>query len=693
MSAAAYADNYVYAETIRDAILSKERSDPRGISLVGLVIIGDLTLSSCKLNIPLSISGSHVLGKVELTDSRTMRLKLSDHRSPTVYHEPVSLSGAEIDGALFAASAQFRDGLSMISTSIHGLVSLFNADFSATTRNSALIADGLRVEGDTLLSEASMHASVSMRRSEIGGDLMLGGVSFDRPYAAAFIGDGMRVGGSLLAPDTTAAGSISIVGAKISGQLVLGDSVLVAPPEEGASVVADGVTVGSDFVADRLYSLGALRMPGAVIHGQLRLRSANLLGSPIAFLGDSMEVREIASFESTYAQDSFRLIGSEFKGQLDLQKFIQRGSSDSEEATMLLEGIRVSGGVFGEKVSATVSVSFARARISGALDLEHLNMHTDSSQPELNLRGMVLDGDLLLQTVSGAPSIGLSDARIHGSVTLAESAVDLVRADRLEVAGVLDLSTKKRFKASFEGASISRFHIRNNQKPVDLIAMESVFGWKIGAFSGPPFQNVRHVEQWLSSSSSPESSDGGQAWEEVARAFERGGRPADGRWLRYRSSVRSTRTASTSARAWRTAYRAICGSGHYPWMAVGWLIVVFVAAFAAASLSGPNFTTAATIGIRADLSSSSPTGEQSFIKPTVGRPKASQWNQNWEVSQFSATSYAASIAFPVTNLSVSDSWTPPRGPLSLYFSLLKAAAWILTALLLAGVAGVLRRVP
>lgn len=67
-----------------------------------------------------------------------------------------------------------------------------------------------------------------------------------------------------------------------------------------------------------------------------------------------------------------------------------------------------------------------------------------------------------------------------------------------------------------------------------------------------------------------------QPWQKLAAVYEGNGQPADVRWMRYRSAVRSSRGTKGAQRGWaRQAYRWTSGHGYYPLTALSWLVVIF----------------------------------------------------------------------------------------------------------------------
>jgi hypothetical protein len=124
------------------------------------------------------------------------------------------------------------------------------------------------------------------------------------------------------------------------------------------------------------------------------------------------------------------------------------------------------------------------------------------------------------------------------------------------------------------------------------------------------------------------------------------------------------------------------------------LVVIFVLAWSLTAIWADEFTTASTATIREDLTAraEAPSGqaEDSPIPdPLPGRLPAAWCTDGWDVPCLNPPVYALATAFPAA--AATQAWTPPDGWPTVVFYVLRLAAWVFTALLLAGVTGLLRR--
>jgi hypothetical protein len=223
-----------------------------------------------------------------------------------------------------------------------------------------------------------------------------------------------------------------------------------------------------------------------------------------------------------------------------------------------------------------------------------------------------------------------------------------------------------------------------------LPRLGEVTGWRIQDVRGVIRTERKAAADWLSSQPAP------QPWQEAAAVYERNGQPADARWMRYRSAVRSTR--STKGLSWlgRQTYRWTTGHGYYPLAALFWLAAIFIVALGLTAAWADDFTTATTATIRDDLTTraeSTASGAQaedpSIPDPLPGRLPAAWCTDGWDVACLNPPVFALTTAFPAA--AATQPWAPPDDWRTVVFYVLRLAAWVFTALLLAGVTGLLRK--
>lgn len=233
----------------------------------------------------------------------------------------------------------------------------------------------------------------------------------------------------------------------------------------------------------------------------------------------------------------------------------------------------------------------------------------------------------------------------------------------------------------------------------------SATGWVIGDIHGPLRDDWRIARDWLSSPppavepadplqrTSPQRASP-QPWHALADVYERNGDPAAARRLRSEAANMVTRQSPCPTRAVRFAYRMMVGNGYYPLRAFVWLMVVVAAGWILVSANRESIVPAPT---RAKVAAEA---VENHVKST-GEP-LKKWqpltaetpcvvHQGYPC--MSPFSFAVNNIFPPAGMLGVPDWAvaPDANVLVVVLALLKLAAWALTALLLAGVTGLIRK--
>jgi hypothetical protein len=524
--------------------------------------------------------------------------------------------------------------------------------------------DPLTVDRVTLhalnLSGSHFAGAIGLLNAHITGQLNLRGahVTGTDTNGNVVNADWVRVdgAGAFLDQGFTAAGAVRLSHAHITGQLSLRGARITGDDTNGNSVHADGMRVdgGGAYLDQGFTAAGAVRLPGAHITGQLSLRGARITGDDTN--GNSVHADGMRVDGDTYldqgftAQGAVRLLGAQVTGQLNLSGANIAGADDDGNCVNA-DDMRVDGGgaYLGQGFTGAGAVRLPGAHITGQLSLRGARITGDDTNGNsVHADGMRVDGDTYLDQGFTA----------QGAVRLPSSAVgDLYVGDT--------------------GQSLPK--------------LGDATGWRIRDLQGVVRTDRKAAARWLDSQSAA------QPWQELAAVYERNGQPADARWMRYKSAVRSTRsTRSRPSRLGRQIYRWTTGHGYYPLAAVVWLVVIFGLAWGLAAINADQFTTTSTPVISADLEeraeAATATGAEEdppIPDPPPGRVLAAWCTDAWNVTCLDPAVYALTTAFPAA--ATTQPWAPPDGPLTVVFYVLRLAAWVFTALLLAGVTGLLRR--
>jgi hypothetical protein len=198
---------------------------------------GDLSLAATSTRRSMSLERAHVAGRLDLEGAT-----LADDEGPAL-----SADGLRVDGDMLCRSGFSAQGeLRLVGARLGTQLDLQGATLS-NHRGPALSADGLLVDGDMLCRVArerpfSAHGEVRLVGAHIGGRLGLEGRSLANEQGPALVADGLRVEGDMCCGgEFSAHGEVRLVGAHIGGRLRLEGASLT--DDGGPALVADGLRV------------------------------------------------------------------------------------------------------------------------------------------------------------------------------------------------------------------------------------------------------------------------------------------------------------------------------------------------------------------------------------------------------------------------------------------------------------------
>ena len=366
----------------------------------------------------------------------------------------MKVSGAVfLDGGFTAAGAvRLRDA------DITGQLGCRGAQLTGTDSDgNALVADGMKVDGDVFLIEGFTAAgAVRLHSADITGQLNCTGAQLTGTDGDgnALVAYGIKVGGGVfLGVGFTAAGAVRLTGADITGQLGCGGAQLTGADGDGNALVADGMKVSSGvFLDDGFTAAGAVRLTGADITGQLGCRGAQLTGTDSdgnALVAEGMKVSGGVFLDDGFtAAGAVRLPGADITGQLGCGGAQLTGIGNDGNA-LVADGLKVSGDVFLRGgFTAAGAVRLPGADITGQLGCRGAQLTgTDSDGNALVADGLKVGGGVFLDdgfTAAGAVrlhsaditgQLGCSGARLTGG----DGDGNALVADGLKVSGVVFL--------------------------------------------------------------------------------------------------------------------------------------------------------------------------------------------------------------------------------------------------------------
>ncbi len=268
---------HLYAAELR--LFELKSCNVQGGQDVGLpTILADQAQFTCDLRV---YGDSVVHGKIQLIGARiagNLRLEGTELRYPLGFepayrpYDPAGIDPASV--MLLAQGAQIRGNVWLEGTVSEAAADIAYADVGGTVDCQgakfgngvvALLAEGIAVEENVKLDEASFSGQTSFRRADIEGNLIARRGRFEAAEGAALVLDGARVRGRVQLDDrVTSNGTLSLVGTTIEGGLDL----------RGARIGTEG-----ELALDmRAAKIGEVDFTGAVLFGRVECRQATVRG-------------------------------------------------------------------------------------------------------------------------------------------------------------------------------------------------------------------------------------------------------------------------------------------------------------------------------------------------------------------------------------------------------------------------------
>jgi hypothetical protein len=568
---------------------------------------------------------------------------------------------------LFTAEGEVR----LWGARIGGVFDLIGARL-INPRGIALYADGLDVGQDmNCCADENEHCFVAEGEVRLGGARVGGVLNFSSGQLSnasgpALNADGLSVGRDMFCnagfggEHFNATGGVSLIDARIGANLDFGEATLTS--ERGLALDAVRVRVGDNLVCS------AGTSGRFVAHGGVRLRGARI-GGDVVFDGAQLSSASLPALDveaSEIARSLFCRVGN------DEQPF----TADGEVA------------MFNARIGGTVA--FDGAQLSGAdvaVNADRLNAGEGSFSgwgPDLPLRA---SGEIRLVAACIAGRLSFVGAELESDeeVTL--------NAESLDTRILVLRDLKIRGPSDEQGRGLSLVAARIGDLAVDKEGAAGAFpgpldatGWEVGNVHDALRTDSRAAAEWLGSQE-PFSA---QPWHALAAVYERNGQPAEARRLRFQAAHRTTRSASWWSKPPRWAYGALVGYGYYPLAAGAWLVAALVAAFLVTvthtSTFVPNLPSQASVPVT-PLSSSSTAPPPAAVS---GATDCDALAGRYPCLRPSL--YALDVVLPPTVTTGQNvAWRPGVDWIAYLLTFLRTLGWLLTALLIAGVTGLLRK--
>lgn len=599
-------------------------------------------------------TAANIAGQLELTAGRFQN---PDGRA-------LVLDGAQIVGNILAQNGFRSSGeVSAFGITVAGSVALGSGSADCPDRI-ALNFSGARVSGGMIVSGGfDVRGEMRMLAADVGLSIEFHGATLENAEAIALSLDGTNAKvGFFMRGSTCVKGEIRAISATF-GYVNLSGVVLAC--ENSVALRLDGAHIDGAFDAQNGFRVdGAVTAVNVVINGQLNLQGASLCNEGGVSLSlDSASIGgNVAACRGFSVDGELRAVGAEIMGTLDLRHAAIRNPGG---IALNLEQARVARGISaGDGFTAEGSVHIVGASVGSEFDLTGATLN-NRSDIALSLRSStVLRLRLIPQMNCGT--------------------VDLFRCH------IGDLVT---------GA----------KPPVPLHAT----GWEVGDLHGPLRDDWRRMRTWLRATKQHDTSNGNarwlrclswlrrndpvsvQPWYHVADIYDRNGYPAAARRLRFSAANTVTAQSPPLTRLMRATYCVVAGNGYYPLVAVFSVIALVLLGTALVasnrdSIVPTNLTAARAAYVANHAHIDHLATPETNLMVTADTPCTDLYPR---YPCMRTLTFTLNNLLPPAGSSNQDWSVSPNAPLLLVAGLpaLKLGLWALTALLLAGVTGLLRR--
>lgn len=574
------------ASEIRRILVSPpEDVDPRGLTIQGAQITGELDLDHAVIGFPVSFIACRFTKPISAVDARLRSLDFSKSKLCGLHLIQAVVDGnLDLEGATLCSDAN-GVALSLVLARIAGGW-LATDGFSA---EGGIHAHGVDVAGfvilDGRLTNAADGVALSLGQAHLGG---------------GWVSNGLQTEGGVLAKGITVDGPLRLDGSTLSnpGGVALN---LEQAKIDGGLFATNGFSTEGEVLAGGLHIDGQLNLDGATLSN--RSETPALDGHTDGMV--ALRLEQAAITGTWFARNGFRA-----DGEIKIHRVTIGGQLDLSHATFSNPG--------------KLAISLEQSKIGGDwLASEGLNVDGD-----IKASGLVVDGHLNLEGCS-----------LLGDLDLEE-----VSASRL----ILPQTPPVGF--TFLGGCEAEALATGDVPP----KLGAVAGLQVQDLYGSLREDPALAIHWLRTSPwfVP------QPWEELARIYSRNGQPDHARRLRVAAARETTRRSPLWTKIGRSLYGATVGYGYHPLWSIAWLTATFLAVVWIAGCSPQAFITTSTTSVGFDpwMYALATIGPASAVIPTAWAPLAPGYS--W-------------LVYALTGL--------------------KAVSWILTALFLAGITGLLRK--
>jgi hypothetical protein len=418
----------------------------KDVILDGSIIAGSVRMVGVTLDGKLSAAALQVGGYLYMRSSDQNRASFKEvSLGSAKVGGDLDMGGATVDGKIVADSLQVEGSIFLNSTAKHagvfrdvrliGAKVTGDLDMDGTTLKGNLDAGSLQVESSLYMNSTDKHQAnfkdVNLRSSKVSGNVDMGGAKFDGNLFA----DTLQVAGSFFLRSIDKRGGnfkdVHLIGAKVTGDLDMG-----------------GATVDGKLSADSLQVEGSLYLNSIDQHAAI-FRDVRLVGARVT---EDLDMGG-ATFNGNLDADSLQVEGSLFMNWTDKHeasfKDVSLGtakvtgnvdmSGAMVDGKLSADSLQVNGSLFmisTDKHEASFKdVSLGSAKVTGNVDMGGATVGGKLSADSLQVNGSLF----MISTDKHEASfkeVSLGTAKMTGNVDMDGATVDgSLNADSIRVEG------------------------------------------------------------------------------------------------------------------------------------------------------------------------------------------------------------------------------------------------------------------
>lgn len=647
---------------IRDALMDRRlQAHPRGLQIYGAYITGTLDLTQSDVPCPLTVIASRFEEAPLFACAQFPSLNLSETTSPGLYASELRTSR----GGVALSGIDYQGRIDLSGATIEGQLLMSGARLRHDEVGPAFVLNSASVKFDVICDNLVVEGESRLDAVEVGGMLQINEARLGNGTGAALSMEHAKIHGNVLADRLQTDGTTRLSGMNVDGVLYLNNALLCCT--DGFALAGDQLHVGLGMDADSLRAVGSIMMNRLEVGGMLNISNAHLeAGSDgAAFRVQWASIAGVVSAKNMQTSGELDFRGSTIGGPL----LLENASLDSHGGVaMRMDNCTVGVGILGNRLETSGDFQLGGARVNGDVELNGAALANPKGQA-FSARNTEIQGGFFARDVDVTGTIMMKGIRVGGAP------LDLSGAHVRDSGAVaLDLESAqlhslwlRNMSHSWDGG-LSLVRARIGDLVVDETHAVGGFwdnrgpavdasGWNLEEVSGFLREDPRTFTSWLGRSNAFVA----QPLMQVAAFYDRSGEPEHARTVRVAiEEIATKRVRSRAHRVLRrTLYGATVGYGYHPFRALLWILVIALLAGGTAYL----------------------------------------WPEGFQVSENDAESgpsirpvmVALQTILPAAALSLPYSVEPVDTLLQIWLTALRTSAWLLLALFLGGVTGLLRR--